>query len=1541
MEPARKHRPEIEPDIRPTLGHIQDGDESGGNGAGTGDNLANAERSAAATQAGSKDAPVREQEEAPDMGLYRPDSASGGKNRPEERGKTVSVRTILKKRGPLAAIMTIGLGLPTILTIFLSPALLLQQFTETLTGRFNDQLAALDVRSTLLLKKKYNSTLTKGTCGTKVTIHCRYQSIRENSGLAKRLKNAGVEIDGSKSIVPGRIKPASFTFQGKSIQAKDLLKEARVNPELRAALRKGYDPLFAGFSDKISTKVRTALGLKKSSNVKSSTDTDKMDEDLKKTAAGTDNLPADGKKLTAVEKDGEVTGYTDDAGTSYTVDEGNRINNLIDEGFNRNELAKKVSKTAVKSSLKGALTVTSMGAGAVDSLCSAWIMVRVAGFAAKIYQQKQLIRYSYEFVKIGHKQKQGDLTAEEMTYFGNKLTQVNSEGDAALDSDGYKFAAYGDVFSPASFDPAASKSEKDQDEAADKALLQNESSRYVNGQLLNDNMMSKLIGAITSTGGNKTVDGADSVCKFTKSWKGQALVFGLAAAGLVVAVLTGGGSVGAGALIQGAASVAISVALALIQPKLIDMAKGEVIKGDENGNETGNAVASGMGGYNAQTAQGGGLRVASQTEFADYNKRTNELIAQYEQEDRDSRSPFDPTSKNTFLGSIVSSILPYSTKMQTVGSSSLALTSMVGNTLSSLGSSSTTYAADEKTQYSQCDDAEYKGYAADPFCNLRYMLPETDLDPDTVLDYMLEGGYVTEDDPTPLGDYAEYVKTCIDRTTSIGDPYTEDGGSSGDKGDACVVGKGGENEKRNNMFALFYVDSRVEDGFDNDFDEALVGTEAVADTNVSIASFNVLGASHTDGPKANKPNFSTWTERIKLSVNTINNNGKPFDVIGFQEFEPVQRAYMKENLTGYKMSSKGKESDSIMWNDTRFELVQEGSWESTYFDGKIQEPWVKLRDRETEAEFYVMSVHDPIDKGQGSPEVRYQNALGHLAMVNKLKTDGPVYLVGDFNSAYTKDGGAGAKTDEKLTYCVLTGGGMNDAYDLSVPRDAKCPNKPKDGDRNAIDHVYMTPEIQVQSFTDIPGGNLKNGSDHPTIVTETVIPGTAVSTGAGTNFVIGTYNTPTRGNSTAAYQKILENKMDIIGMQELGGENYFNIKNNLAKNGYSVFPDVKPGETDSYFCGYARPIFFNSSGATGTKFKLIKSEIFDVPSYAHKKEYQEVRKCGNNGEMTKGGGRSNVPVAWLQDIATGQTIIVINTHNLASCCGADQAPKKRFQSSEIYVNKVTELKAANPGVPIFFSGDFNEGVGVRRKGNTTYQLDQNNLLYCMFKQTGLMFRAIAGRDQECKTNTEGYGGVDYVYATPGVKVEWTKSFLDPSTNDHPHRVEFGKLVVPGSGGAKVPANSKGWVWPTKGPITNGNCYNVDVGGLSHAGMDINTPSANLEVLAMSDGVVAQKGGPSGAAGNYFMVKATDGTYYAYQHLKNSPSMKVGDPITAGQVIGIAGLTGNVQVYSSKAHLHITMATKATLGSYGNHASNFDPMKKLQGVKPASYNCDRS
>ena len=360
------------------------------------------------------------------------------------------------------------------------------------------------------------------------------------------------------------------------------------------------------------------------------------------------------------------------------------------------------------------------------------------------------------------------------------------------------------------------------------------------------------------------------------------------------------------------------------------------------------------------------------------------------------------------------------------------------------------------------------------------------MDTDAVYQYMTQNNYV--DDATGEaedGDYKKFLDECVNRDWGWGEGSEEE---SSDYGTNCIDGRSDFSETQLRNFRVYTMDRSIEDGMDNGPQQTTENSEEGNTTGGSsfrIASFNVLGTSHTDGPGANKPSWPSWSVRIEKSLNVI--QSKELDIIGFQEFEPSQRNYLKQKLPNYGMSSKGKESDSIMWNGDKFELVSEGTWQTTYFGGKIQEPWVKLRDVSTQQEFHVMNVHDPINRGQGDAQTRYENAKAHLQKVNELKAEAPVLLTGDFNSAYSNDAGAGAATNEQLTYCVLTKGGMNDAYDLSVPRQAKCPNKPKNM-KNFIDHIYLTSELDVSSFDYVESGANSNGADHPTIFADVTIP---------------------------------------------------------------------------------------------------------------------------------------------------------------------------------------------------------------------------------------------------------------------------------------------------------------------------------------------------------------------------------------------------------------------------------------------------------------------
>jgi murein DD-endopeptidase MepM/ murein hydrolase activator NlpD len=86
---------------------------------------------------------------------------------------------------------------------------------------------------------------------------------------------------------------------------------------------------------------------------------------------------------------------------------------------------------------------------------------------------------------------------------------------------------------------------------------------------------------------------------------------------------------------------------------------------------------------------------------------------------------------------------------------------------------------------------------------------------------------------------------------------------------------------------------------------------------------------------------------------------------------------------------------------------------------------------------------------------------------------------------------------------------------------------------------------------------------------------------------------------------------------------------------------------------------------------------------------------------------------------------------------------------------------------------------------------------------------------------------------------------------------------------------------------------------SHTGVDLSA-SQGTPVRSIAKATVVHAGyGFAGAAyGNHIVLKLPDGKYALYAHLSAS-TVRAGQTVSAGQMIGNVGSTGN----SSGAHLH--------------------------------------
>ncbi len=91
------------------------------------------------------------------------------------------------------------------------------------------------------------------------------------------------------------------------------------------------------------------------------------------------------------------------------------------------------------------------------------------------------------------------------------------------------------------------------------------------------------------------------------------------------------------------------------------------------------------------------------------------------------------------------------------------------------------------------------------------------------------------------------------------------------------------------------------------------------------------------------------------------------------------------------------------------------------------------------------------------------------------------------------------------------------------------------------------------------------------------------------------------------------------------------------------------------------------------------------------------------------------------------------------------------------------------------------------------------------------------------------------------------------------------------------------------------------GGRVHEGFDI-VAKCGAKLVSVTDGNVVRRGFHAALYGNYVLIAdSVEPRTYFYSHLVRPAPVKVGQQVTAGQLVGNEGKTGNAQ--SIGCHLH--------------------------------------
>jgi hypothetical protein len=203
----------------------------------------------------SSDTPVKDAEENPDNSWKNNTTSTVNKWKNSVTGshtgpQNAKINIFTKKKGPLTAIILTLVGGGIGITAFLSPSILLVQFKEIMVNKFNTQLSSMDVRTTRMLTNKMKTI--KGVCTSAVSIKCKYSTMSKKQ--IEKFEKAGIKVEYTEKNLAGRAKPTSFEFEGKKIDAKNFNKTIKNSAEFRVALKRAYNPKFAGFADAIWVK---------------------------------------------------------------------------------------------------------------------------------------------------------------------------------------------------------------------------------------------------------------------------------------------------------------------------------------------------------------------------------------------------------------------------------------------------------------------------------------------------------------------------------------------------------------------------------------------------------------------------------------------------------------------------------------------------------------------------------------------------------------------------------------------------------------------------------------------------------------------------------------------------------------------------------------------------------------------------------------------------------------------------------------------------------------------------------------------------------------------------------------------------------------------------------------------------------------------------------------------------------------------------------------------------------------------------------------
>jgi endonuclease/exonuclease/phosphatase family metal-dependent hydrolase len=236
-----------------------------------------------------------------------------------------------------------------------------------------------------------------------------------------------------------------------------------------------------------------------------------------------------------------------------------------------------------------------------------------------------------------------------------------------------------------------------------------------------------------------------------------------------------------------------------------------------------------------------------------------------------------------------------------------------------------------------------------------------------------------------------------------------------------------------------------------------------------VASFNLLGFTHTQGPERRR-GYAGSEARLPPALRALGR--ARVTVAGLQEFQWPQvrqfRSLVGERYGVYPGTTLGRalSDNSIIWRTDVWTAVRTRTTRVPYFHGhRVRMPQVLLRHRASGRLVWFANVHNPANVFGDARRWRQEAVAIEARLVRRLVRRGaPVVLTGDMN-------------DKAGFACPFTAqSGMHSA-DGAVTRDGRC-LLPADVD---IDWIFGSAAVRFSSFTHDKRPKRLKITDHPLV----------------------------------------------------------------------------------------------------------------------------------------------------------------------------------------------------------------------------------------------------------------------------------------------------------------------------------------------------------------------------------------------------------------------------------------------------------------------------